>query len=227
MKNVLITGAGRGIGLALTKQFATRGYSILATYRNEANASGLLQFSENTSNVSTVQLDVTRAETFGPLKNKLKQLTSVDFLINNSGVIGSRSDSLLDLDVAAVAAVLDVNTLGPMRVGQVVIPFMKRGGTVAQITSLMGSITDNGSGGYYDYRMSKTALNMFNMCLAREFPHLTCLTLHPGWVKTDMGGEGATVPVEDCARGLFEVITHANPSQSGQFYDYEGNALPW
>lgn len=227
MKNVLITGAGRGIGFALTKLFVARGDFVLGTYRDEKSASRLLQLCKESPQVLAVTADVRDEETFGPLKSALKKLSSIDILINNSGIIGSQADSLLDLNVAKVAEVLDVNTLGPIRVSKLVVPFMKKGGTVAQITSLMGSIADNSSGGYYDYRMSKTALNMFNMCLAKEFQHLTCLALHPGWVQTDMGGVGATVAVEDCADGLFQVITTATQGQSGQFFDYEGNSLPW
>jgi NAD(P)-dependent dehydrogenase (short-subunit alcohol dehydrogenase family) len=222
MKNVLITGAGRGIGLALTKEFTQHGDRVLGTYRNDAHAKELRQM-----NVIAVKADVTDEKSFTSLKSEIKKLGHIDILINNSGVIGSESASLLELNIDEVAEVIAVNSLGPMRICQLVLPFMAKSGTIVQITSQMGSIQDNGSGGYYDYRMSKAALNMFNKSLSKEFPHLTCLALHPGWVKTDMGGAGAAITPEESARGLFEVIVKSKPSQSGQFFNFRGQSLPW
>lgn len=226
MKTVLITGAGRGIGLALTKEFISKDYQIIGTYRDEKSAKELLQLTK-TSPVFAVPADVTDSATFGPLKDLLKKFKGIDILINNSGVIGDRGTSILELEVEKIREVIDVNTFGPIRVSQLVIPHMNKSGVIAQITSLMGSIADNKSGGYHDYRISKAALNMFNMCLAREFPHLTCLALHPGWVQTDMGGAGASVTVKDCATGLCRVIMESTPKQSGGFYNYKGQELPW
>jgi NAD(P)-dependent dehydrogenase (short-subunit alcohol dehydrogenase family) len=221
-KNVLVTGAGRGIGLALTKEFTNLGYRVIGTYRRPENAKELLEM----DSVLAVKADVTDEKSFAPLKEELKKLGHLDVLVNNSGVIGQKQ-SLLNFDVSAAIDTFNVNTFGPLRICKLALPFMKQGGTVAQITSLMGSIKDNGSGGYYDYRMSKAALNMFNMCLSKEFPQVTCLALHPGWVQTDMGGAGATVPVNESARGLLKVITGATLKQSGQFFDYRGQSLPW
>ena len=223
MKKVLITGAGRGIGLALAKEFAADGYQVAGTYRDEATASELLQHGK----ISAVKADVADAKSLGAISTFLKTWGQLDILINNAGVIGEKSASLLDLDIENLHKIFDVNTFGPMRVCQTAIPFMKPGATIAQITSLMGSIKDNGSGGYYDYRMSKTALNMFNSCLSKEYSKMTCLVLHPGWVQTDMGGKGATVTVDDCAKGLFKIISEAKQEQSGHFYDFKGKELPW
>lgn len=225
METVLITGAGRGIGLALTKEFTANGYQVLGTYRNEKSAKDFLEFAEANKTVHTATLDVTDENSFDPLKTQLKKLGSIDILINNSGVIGDRAHSLSELNIETVEQVLKVNTLGPIHITKLTLPFLNKGGVIAQISSLMGSIADNESGAYYDYRMSKTALNMFNMSLARELKNITCLTLHPGWVQTDMGGTGATVTPTDSARGLFKVIT--TNKQSGQFFDYTGKQLPW
>lgn len=227
MKNVLITGAGRGIGLALAKEFAHHGYRVLGTYRNESSASGLMQLAGANSAVIPIKADVKDEKTFEALKEELKKIGTLDILINNAGVIGEKARSLLELNISAITGVFETNTFGPMRVAQLAIPFMKSGGTIAQITSRMGSIADNTSGGNYDYRMSKAALNMFNMCLAKEFPQIVCLALHPGWVQTEMGGPGASVTVEACARGLFQRITEATSEQSGQFFDYTGASIPW
>jgi len=225
MKTVIITGAGRGIGLALTKEFTNNNYNVIATYRDAKSAKDLLGFAKSNSTVTTTTLDVTNEKTFAPFKDQLKKSGGIDILINNSGVIGDQGKSLLELDMKTVEDVLQVNTIGPMRVTKAVIPFMNKGGTIAQMSSLMGSIDDNTSGGYYDYRMSKTAINMFNMCLTKEFPQFTCLTLHPGWVQTDMGGPNATTTVKDSAQGLFKVIT--TTKQSGKFVDFTGKELTW
>ena len=226
-KNILITGAGRGIGLALTKEFVDHGYHVLATYRSEKSAKELLDLGRSSSSITTCTLDVSDSSSFGPLKNELKKINRIDILINNSGVIGDKGRSFLEMDLDAVSDVLAVNTLGPMRLCQMVIPFMPKGSTIAQITSRMGSIADNSSGGYYDYRMSKAALNMFNMSLSKDFPQLTCLTLHPGWVQTDMGGREAPVQPMESARGLYKVITSATSKQSGHFFDFSGKEIPW
>lgn len=226
MKTVLITGAGRGIGFALTKEFTSSGYQVIGTYRSESSAKDLFEFAKKNPSVTLALADVRDEKSFSVLKDILRDKKTIDILINNSGVIGDRAKSLLEMDLATVESVFQVNTLGPMRVTRLALPYMNPAGTVAQISSLMGSISDS-SGGYYDYRMSKAALNMFNQCLSKEFPRLTCLTLHPGWVQTEMGGAGATLPVEQSARGLYKVITTSTEKQSGQFFDYSGKRLPW
>ena len=227
MKKVLITGAGRGIGLALTKEFTKNGYAVIATYRNEKSATELINFAKANHSVKLVTADVADEKTFEPLKKTLKDLGGLDILINNAGVIGDKSPSLLELDMKTVIQVFQVNTLGPMMINRLAMPYLIKTATIANVSSIMGSIGDNLSGGYYDYRMSKAALNMFNKCLSKELPNMTCLTLHPGWVQTEMGGAGATVTVDDCARGLFKVISSATLKQSGQFIDYTGKELPW
>lgn len=225
MKTVLITGAGRGIGLALTKEFTSLGYQVLGTYREEKSAKELLEFAKTHPSVHTTTIDVTDEKTFSPLKEQLKKLGSIDILINNSGVIGDHGSSLLEHDLNDVEQVLKVNALGPMRITKLVASFMNKGGTIAQISSLMGSIADNESGRFYSYRMSKAALNMFNKSLAKDLPNLTCLTLHPGWVQTDMGGAEATLTPIESAKGLCKVIL--TQKQSGKFFDYSGKELPW
>ncbi len=226
MKNVLITGAGRGIGLALVNEFVKNDYKVIGTYRDASSAQQLLKLAKENPAISTVVADVSDARALNELSAELKKMGSLDILINNSGVIGDRGRSLAELDIEKLEEVLQVNTYGPIRISQLVVPYMKSG-IIAQISSLMGSIADNASGGYYDYRISKTALNMFNRCLSKEFPNITCLALHPGWVQTDMGGAGASVTVNDCVKGLYKVISTAKPKQSGHFFDYQGEELPW
>lgn len=227
MKTTLITGAGRGIGLALTKEFLANGYKVIGTFRDESKANELITLAKENSNLIPITADVTDENSFSTLKKLLDKETQLDYLINNSGVIGSRSDSILELKIEQLIDVFKVNTFGPMLICQLAIPYLKSKGTVAHITSMMGSISDNASGGYYDYRMSKTALNMFNKCLSLEYPSLTCLLLHPGWVQTEMGGQGAQVTPGESAKGLFKVITEAKLNQSGGFLDFRGKTIPW
>ncbi len=228
MKNIVITGAGRGIGLALTRQFLKNGNRIHATYRDEKSARELLDMASASKGfLSTTTLDVAEERSFGEFEKALAKLGGVDILVNNAGVIGGRTSSLLELDLVEVAKVFQVNTFGPMRSTRATLPYLNPRAVIASITSLMGSITDNESGGYYDYRMSKTALNMFNKSLSKEFPEFTCLVLHPGWVATDMGGPGAPVTPEASARGLHEIIAGAGTHLSGKFYDFTGKELPW
>lgn len=227
MKNVVITGAGRGIGLALTKIFLANGYTVLATYRNKNSAKELLSLAGVSKGLVTVVADVSRSDSLSQLQAAMKQLGPIDILINNSGVIGAKENSLAEFDIDKSVEVFQVNTFGPMRVTKIAQSFLRVGGTIAHISSMMGSITDNASGGNYDYRMSKAALNMFNSCLSKEFKNSTCLVLHPGWVQTEMGGAGANLKVEDSAVGLYNVIVNAKPSQTGQFIDFRGEPLPW
>lgn len=227
MKTVLITGAGRGIGLALVKEFLANGDQVIGTYREDRAANELLRLAQENPQITTVKADVADEKSLGPLKELLKKHGTIDILVNNAGVIGESSASLLELDLNKALQTLNVNSLGPMRITKVALPFIKKGGVIAQITSLMGSIEDNGSGGYYDYRMSKAALNMFNKSLMHECPQLTCLVLHPGWVQTDMGGMNAPTSVKESAHGLFQLITGAKPRRSGEFRDFKGELLPW
>ena len=116
-----------------------------------------------------------------------------------------------------------------MRVTRAFLPHLRQSAQpkLIHITSLMGSIADNESGGYYGYRMSKAALNMFNKSFAIDYPEVISLVVHPGWVKTDMGGPQAPLPPEIAVRGILSVVNRATTKQTGKFFDYEGNELPW
>lgn len=227
MKKVLITGAGRGIGLALTKAFLANGFSVHATYRDAKKASDLFQLQSKQSGLTLSVVDVVDASTYSSIESALGPTHRFDFLINNSGVVGGRGRHLKELAISDVQSVLSVNLIGAIQFTQFLVPRLTDHAVIAQISSRMGSITDNSSGGYYDYRISKAALNMFSSCLANEFPNFTCLTLHPGWVQTAMGGPGATVTPADSANGLFRVITTSPLTASGKFFDYQGKSLPW
>ena len=220
----LVTGANRGIGLELCRQLVQQGATVIGTARRPEAAAELA-----TLPVSIEALDVANPQSIQALAERLEE-TPVDVLINNAG-IGGAAKGIAELDFQDIERALAVNSLGPLRVTQALLPHLLRGQRrlVVQISSNMGSIANNAQGGYYGYRASKTALNMFNRCLALELAGrgFTCTVLHPGWVQTAMGGESAPVPVAASARGMLQVIAGLGPEANGRFFDFEGNELPW
>jgi NAD(P)-dependent dehydrogenase (short-subunit alcohol dehydrogenase family) len=218
----LITGANRGIGLELARQLVAAGHSVVATARKPSGLESKLK-----GNSLIYPLDVGSPESIGELAGRLDG--PIDVLINNAGVIGDGDTGFETASPEKIMESFTVNALGAFRVTQALLKHLERGTKpkVVNITSQMGSIADNKSGGYYGYRMSKAALNMFTKSLAVDFPKWTVLCLHPGWVQTDMGGREAPVSPEDSARGLIKVIEKAGTSESGRFFNFRGEELPW
>ena len=222
--DVLITGANRGIGLAITREMSQRGDRIVATARNPDAAKKLYSL-----DVRVEILDVTSAAQVAGLAATLGS-SSVDVLINNAGIRG-RCGPLGELDFDKVLRVFDTNAIGALRVTEALLPHLRRSNIrkVMHLTSLMGSISDNTSGSSYAYRASKTALNMFNRSLSVDLAEegFTCAVLHPGWVQTDMGGLVAPIPVHESAVGLVRLIDTLGQNDSGGFFDFTGKELPW
>ena len=218
---VVITGASRGIGAEFVRVLLSQGHEVHAVSRNSEKLEDLAK--DKNLHVHAIDLENVAGpdRLFRALEGR-----SVDLLINNAGIYAG-ADQLPKLKFEDVRLSFEVNTLIPMRVCQAFLPLLKNGAKVVQITSLMGSIDDNGGGGAYAYRMSKTALNMFNKCFAIEREDLTAIVLHPGWVQTEMGGKSAPTSVEESVAGMMKVIAGVKPSDSGKFYDYEGETLPW
>lgn len=223
-ETVLVTGANRGIGLELATQLKASGYRVIGTARKPAEATEL-----NALDVRVEQLDVTDTASVQALAERL-QGEAIDVLINNAGISGPRPTSFAKTDFDQIGLIFDVNSIGPMRVTQALLSNMEagEGKTVVQISSVMGSIASN-QGGYYGYRASKTALNMLNSSLAKELgpKGFTCVVLHPGWVKTRMGGASAPVEKTDSVAGLRAVIAGLEAKDNGRFMDYQGKELPW
>lgn len=227
MKTVFITGANRGIGLGLTQRFLENNFQVIATYRNEINSAALISLAKENTKLSLFKLDLNNDNDFPKLKEFLKTKNVIDVLINNAGIMGSGETSLLQTSTDDVLKVFINNTLAPMKVFKNLLPELSSDAVIANITSQMGSIADNRGGGYYDYRISKAALNMLHKCMSIEFKNFTFLTLHPGWVQTDMGGKQAPTSVLESTSGLFKIITGITPRTSGQFLNYLGHELPW
>lgn len=220
----LITGANRGIGLEFAKQLKAEGYQVIGTARKPAKAVDL----KNTG-ARVMQLDVTDSASVSALAAALKG-QPIDLLINNAGVSGHDAPSFKETDFDKIAFTFDVNSIGPMRVTQALLDnvLMSKQKRVVHISSIMGSIEKNW-GGAYGYRASKTALNMLNSSLAKEIGKqgVTSVVLHPGWVKTDMGGASAQVETVDSVAGLVTVIGGLKLADNGRFMDYQGEELPW
>ena len=221
---VLVTGANRGIGLEMVRELEARGMDVIGTARNPQTAEEL-----KATGATVLQLDVTDADSVAALAEALDG-KKIDMLINNAGVGSQRAASLADYDFDKMMLVFDVNSIGPMRVTQALLPNLQAGQhrTVISISSIMGSIELN-SGGAYGYRASKAALNMMNKSLALELADegFTCVVMHPGWVRTRMGGDQAPVTPEQSVAGLLDVISGLSTDDNGKFYDYQGEEIPW
>lgn len=227
--NVLITGANRGIGLGLAEHYLAKGARVFAAARNPDGARELWEHERDYgSRCRIVRLDVTDGGDIAALPDALGD-APLDLLINNAGVMPEKESTLLEVGEAAMLKAFRVNVLGPLRVTQALLPALRRGRrpTVATLTSRMGSIDDNSEGGYYSYRISKTAVNMLNRNLSLELQDMICVVLHPGWVETQMGGPGAPVKVDESAEGLARVIEGLKPQDSGRFFDFRGREIPW
>ncbi len=224
MATWLVTGANRGIGLELCRQIAARGDTVIGTARDPGAAAALRE-----TGARVEALDVTDPASIDALGARLRG-EPLDGLINNAG-IGSFGGGVADLTAEHLARYFGVNASAPILVVRALLPSLRAGAgkKIAHVTSLMGSIADNGSGGAYGYRASKAALNMLNASLALELRRegFTCLVLNPGWVKTDMGGPGAPTLVDASVRGLLAVIDRSGPDVSGRFFNHDGRALPW
>lgn len=218
-KNVLVTGANRGIGLELCRQLAARGEQVTAVCRSSSEGLRDLE-------VRVIEgVDVGSDESVDRLRNQLAN-ESLDWLINNAGILSV--ESLDSLDFEAMEQQFRINALGPLRVTAALAPNLSRGAKVGIITSRMGSIDDNTSGSYYGYRMSKAAVNMAGMSLARDLKEsgVAVSLIHPGMVATDMTG-GRGVPVVQSAGGIIERMDALDISDTGSFWHAQGERLPW
>jgi NAD(P)-dependent dehydrogenase (short-subunit alcohol dehydrogenase family) len=223
-RTVLITGANRGIGLEFARQYSQAGWTVIGTARHPDTAAELNQLA-----AKVVQLDVTDASSVDRLAQDLAG-TAIDLLINNAG-IQPLMWTLAELDFDAYEQALAVNTIGPVRVTHALLPQLRAGTLrrIVNITTNLSSIADNKDGGFYGYRESKTALNMFTRSLAAELgpEGFICIVLHPGWVHTDMGGPQAPLQVDESVRGMRGVIDRLAPADNGTFRTYSGEYAAW
>ncbi|CAI8839472.1 SDR family oxidoreductase [Methylocaldum szegediense] len=231
MPTVLVTGSNRGIGLEFCRQYAEAGWKVLACCRRPEQASNLRGLATEWPSVSIHQLEVENFDQIDALAHALAS-EPIDVLINNAGVYGGSSQNILGtLDYDLWARVLKINTQAPVKMTEAFLPHVLRSQRklVLAITSLMGSMGDNSSGGAILYRTSKAALNAAMKSIAIDLKPrgIGVLILHPGWVKTDMGGSNAPTSPAESVAGLRRVIEDFKPGDSGRFLDFRGRELPW
>jgi len=228
METIVITGASRGIGLELTRLFLQAGKHVVAGCRQPQKAEALRKLA---GKLDVVQLDVAVASEVAALGKTLNGKT-VDVLINNAGVWGGPHQGLADMDYAEWLRTLEINTLAPLRVAATLLPNLKRATRprIVTVSSQMGAFSITGMGaGMYGYRSSKAAVSKVMQTLAEELTPdgIIVCPVHPGWVRTDMGGPNAQLSVEESAGGLFRLIENLRPEQSGRFWRWDGSEHPW
>jgi NAD(P)-dependent dehydrogenase (short-subunit alcohol dehydrogenase family) len=223
--NVVITGANRGLGLALTSRFAGRaGHHVFAVSRDPDASPELAELVRVASGqVTIVRADVADATAADTIAAAVGRAT-IDLLVNNAGAMDEHH--LGDLSQADLIALFNVNAFAPLLVTQALRPRLAEHAKIVNITSVLGSIARAGAG-YLAYGMSKAALNMLTKKLAAEMPGIAVLSLHPGWVQTRMGGPGASIDVDTSADGMLRVIDGLAASKSGSYVAYDGSAIPW
>lgn len=228
----IVTGAGRGIGLELCRQLAAAGDTVLACPRRGDSAKLDALRERCAERLHVVPMDVAKMSSVRRAHQTIGDLVErIDLLFNSAGIYPNDPAGIERLDTSSLERAFDVNALGPLRVVQTFLPLLRQGRDkkLVQITSLMGSIADNNSGGSYAYRMSKTALNMAVRNLGHELgpEGFIVVAMHPGWVRTRMGGAGAPLTIEDAVRQILEATASLTRADNGCFKGPDGSTLPF
>lgn len=225
--SVLVTGASRGIGLEFVKQWLARGSEVIATAREPSAATELSSLIDRYGDrLRVMQLDVADERSVELLAGAIGN-THIDLLINNAGIL--KVETLDNMDFGSILEQFQTNALGALRVTHALLDNLREGSRVVNITSRMGSLDDNTSGGYYGYRMSKAALNMATRSLAVDLKSrgITVIAMHPGMVQTDLTRGFGMLTTEASVLGINQVIDKLTLNQTGLFLHYQGTTLPW
>ena len=230
MTTTLITGANRGIGLALARQYTEAGDRVFATCRSPADAHDLNALAASSGGRLTVHgLDVGDGASIAACAKAVGD-TPIDILINNAGILGGKSQTLESIDFDAWIDAFKVMTIGPFRMVQTFLPSLKAAAApkVMTVTSQLAASTWP-FGGSYAYSSAKAGVNKVMQTLAKDLKaqNITVAMIHPGWVKTDMGGDGADITAQESATGIRSVIAGLTPESSGKFYKWNGDIHPW
>ncbi|HUJ54183.1 MAG TPA: SDR family oxidoreductase [Steroidobacteraceae bacterium] len=231
MPTILITGANRGLGLEFTRQYLAEGYTVIAACRTPHTAQALQQLERDSRGaVTLLEVDVADGASVKRAASRLPGAT-IDVLVNCAGLIGAHGQTIGSLDYDDWMRVLGVNLMGPARMCEAFLEQVARSQRrlIVTITSGMGSLADNTSGGSIPYRTSKAAVNMLMRSAALDLKPrgITCVVLNPGWVKTDMGGPNAKLAPEESVGAMRRLIAKLGPKDSGRFYNYDGREYPW
>jgi len=221
MARYVIVGANRGIGLEMVRQLTARGETVVAACRSAT------QDLRETGAEIHEHVEVTGDESVERFTAAVKANGPIDILVHVSGIL--KGDNLDALDWNTLREQFEVNTLGPLRVARAFAPFMKTGGKIGILSSRVGSMADNTSGGNYGYRMSKAAVNMAGVNLAHDLKSLgiAVFLLHPGFVRTEMTGGRGHIGPDESARGLIARLDELGMNETGTFWHADGSQLPW
>ena len=230
MTNILITGANRGLGLGFVKKYIEKNIHLICTTREISGSKELLAYKEKyPDNMEIFELDLLKDNAALTLANFIKD-RPIDILINNAGV-GSSNQHFQAVSLNSWLEVLKVNLIAPLMITQAIIKNVKISSAkkIYFLSSQLGSIEDNNSGGMYIYRSSKSGLNQVVKSLSIDLKAygITVVSLHPGWVKTDMGGANAPVSIDESVEGMVRVIETTDIEDTGKFLNYDGRELPW
>ena len=230
MTNILITGANRGLGLGFVKRYLEKKVNVICTTRRIPESKELLACkAQYPKNLEILELDLLKEDAASSLAKLLKD-KPIDILINNAGV-GSSNQHFEAVSSKPWLEVLKVNLIAPLLITQSIIDNVKKSSTkkIYFLSSQLGSIGENTSGGMYIYRSSKTGLNQIVKSLSVDLMKhkITVISLHPGWVKTDMGGPNAPISVDKSIDGMIRVIETTGIRDTGKFLNYDGRELPW
>ena len=232
-RHALVTGANRGLGLEFTRQLLRGGTDVVATCRHPGRATALNTLAgEHPGRLHVLPLDVADARSHAELLRELPLAVGaharIDLLVNNAGVLHS-GERFGSLTPANFEDSFRTNALGPLLLVQALAPVLAEGARVANLSSELGSIAGTTRFGPPSYNMSKAAQNMATVLLARALAGrgITVVALHPGWVRTDMGGEGASLAPTEAVAALLRVVAGLRPADSGRFLDWRGRAMPW
>ncbi len=220
MAVILITGASRGIGFEFSKQFKERGDEVIAVVRKPS------QQLQDLGVKIIRDIDVANKDDVARLAKELGD-TKIDYLINNAGIF--TNETLDNMNFENIAKQIEVNTIAPLRVSHALLNNLNKGSKLAIVSSRMGSVEDNTSGGYYGYRISKSGANSLGKSLAvdLEARGIAVAVLHPGFVRTDMTGGAGEINADQAAKGMIKILTNLNVSNSGRFWHTNGSSLPW
>lgn len=226
---VFITGANRGLGLELVRQYVDQGARVFAAARKPYSGELAQLLQKHPAQLSLIPLEVTRDEEVQAAVEAVSEQTSgLDLLVNNAG-IGSRGIVLGKYESDIMLKVLHVNAVAPVVIGQAFLPLLQQGNTpkLVNISSQVGSFGWNHSGMSTLYAASKAALNMYTRSLSREATGLITIAVHPGWVQTDMGGGTAPLTPQQSVQHLRTLFARLTPADNGQFFNYDGKPHPW
>lgn len=227
---ILIAGASRGLGLELVRQFADRDWRVIATVRDVQGAHELVRLQvERSDRISISLLDIKDPESIAALKGELGE-QPVDVLYINAGIMGPTHHDVTKITDGEFQSLMLTNALAPVRLAAALLDNIRDGsGVMVFMTSQLGSVSRNESGGYDLYRASKAALNSLTRSFAAKLPprRLAVLSLHPGWVKTDMGGKNAPLDARTSVAGMLDLVEKARGTGGHRFLDYQGKSIPW